>query len=344
MFLRAPGSSSGVRYAPMASCASCARLSAVFLLSASAVFAAAPKPVARVGSETVSQVELSRRLARIPDFQRAALGDTPEKFKRQVLETLVLPDILYALEAQRLKLDDRPALREREREILRQAMDHELLALSRRQTPVTNDETKAYFEANRARFETPRRVRIWRILTDDEALAQKIIEDSRGVDGLKRWSQYARESSLDKATQLRDGDLGFVHPDGKTDTPTLRVNPTLFASADRLADGELGKEPLKEGAHWAVIWRRGSAPAVSRSLAQEEGSIRQVLERERLEQARQALLTELRAKYLSLTNESLLETVHFDTQGVPSRDHQAREPHAAAAGSSVPEATDRGAR
>ena len=316
----------------------------VLMLSAPAVFAADAKPVAKVGAAAVSAEDLSRRVASMPDFQRAALGDTPEQLKRRVLETRMVPDLLYAAEAQRLKIRDRPAVRDREREILRQAMERELRARNARVSPVTPADTKAYFEANRARFETPARVRIWRILSDDEALAKKIIEDARGVDGLKRWSQYAREHSLDKATQLRDGDLGFVHPDGKTDTPTLRVDPALFAAAEQLADGELAKEPLKEGTHWAVIWRRGSAPALARTLAQEEGSIRQVLERERLEKARQTLLGELRVKYVTMTNESLLDTLHFDGEGLPSRENKGREAHAAPAGSSLPAPTERGAR
>jgi peptidyl-prolyl cis-trans isomerase C len=329
----------------MARRASLARLTSVLLVfGAPAVFAADAKPVAKVGTETISAADLTRRLAKIPDFQRTALGDTPDKLKRAVLDGFLVPELLYAAEAQRLKLADRPALRDREREILRQAMERELRAESSRDAPVTNDDIKAYFEANLARFETPRRVRIWRILTDDEALAKKIIEDSRGVDGLKRWSQYARESSLDKATQFRDGDLGFVHSDGKTDTPTLRVDPTLFAAADQLTDGELAKEPMKEGTHWAVIWRRGSAAAITRSLAQESGSIRQVLERERLEKARQTLLAELKSKYVSSTNESLLDTLRFDGEGLPSREGKVREPHATAAGSSIPAPSERGTR
>jgi peptidyl-prolyl cis-trans isomerase C len=313
-------------------------------LCAPALLAANGKPIAKVGSDPISAEDLTRRLARIPEFQRAALADTPEQLKRKVLETLIVPDRLYSAEAERLKLADRPALRDRQREILRQAMERELRAESMRQTPVSNENIQAYFAANQARFSTPQRVRIWRILTDDEALAHKIIADCQGVDGLKRWSQYARESSLDKATQLRDGDLGFVHPDGKTDAPTLRVDPSLFASADQLADGELAKEPLKEGSHWAIIWRRGSAPAISRTVAQEEGSIRQVLVRERAEKARQTLLEELRTKYVSVTNEALLDTLHFDPEGVPARESQPREAHAAAAGSSLPAPTERGTR
>lgn len=317
---------------------STARLPALWLLlSASAVFGADAKPVAQVGPAAISDDALTRRLKKIPDFQRAALGDTPDKLKRQVLETWLIPELLYAQEAERLKLEQRPSIRERTRELLRQAMDRELRAQSAAHNPVTASEIQAYFEANRGRFETPRRIHVWRILTEDEALAKKILTDSKGVDGIKQWSQFARDSSLDKATHLRNGDLGFIHPDGNTDTPTLRVDPALFSAADKLSDGELAAEPIKEGTHFAVLWRRGSMKASTRTLAQETGSIRQVLERQRMDQARSELLATLRSKYVSASNEALLETFSFTPEGLPSRPvASARAAHAAPAGSSVP--------
>ena len=317
----------------------------LLLLAAPTVLAAGGKPVARVGSEVVSAEALTRRLAKIPEFQREALGGTPDLLKRKVLETELIPDLLYAQEATRLKLDAQPAAQQRTRELLREAMERQLRQESSAQSPVTTVDIQAYFEANRSRFETPRRIHIWRILTDDEALAKKIIAESKGVDGIQHWSQFARDSSLDKATHLRNGDLGFVHPDGNTDTPTLRVDATLFAAADKLSDGDLAPEPLKEGLHFAVIWRRGSMKGVSRTVAQEENSIRQVLERKRAEQARDALLSTLRTKYLTANNEGLLETFHFDAEGLPARPGTPRLAHAAAAaGSSAPVPGERGER
>jgi peptidyl-prolyl cis-trans isomerase C len=316
----------------------------LLLLSAPAVFAADAKPIAHVGSEYVSADTLSRRIAKIPDFQRATLGDSPNKLKRQVLDTFIIPDLLYAQEAERLKLGERPAVRNRQREVLRAAVDHQLRQEITAKNPVSLEDIRAYFEANRSRFETPRRVHIWRILSDDEALAKKVIADSKTVDGIQRWSQYARESSLDKATHLRNGDLGFVHPDGDTDTPTLRVDPALFTAADQLKDGELAAEPIKEGLHWAVIWRRGSMKAVNRSLEQEQASIRQVLERQRVEHARDELLAGLRGKYVSAVNEAALDNVVFDGDGLPARDATLPSGHAPAAGSSVPEPGERGTR
>jgi peptidyl-prolyl cis-trans isomerase C len=324
---------------------SLARLPAVLLLlSAPAVFGADAQPVARVGTESVSAQALIRRLATIPDFQRAALGDSPERLKRRILDTQLVPELLFAQEAERLKLDQRPSLRQRQREILRDAMEHELAAESAAHAPVTAADIRGYFEANRARFETPRRIHIWRILSDDEALTKRIISESKGVDGIQHWTQFAREFSLDKATHLRGGDLGFVHPDGNTDTPSLRVDATLFGAADQLSDGQLSPQPLREGSHFAVIWRRGSMKAVNRSLAQEEGSIRQVLERQRLEQARNELLGSLRSRYLRTNNEALLDTLHFDLQGLATRQAAARPAHAAALGSQAPQTGERGER
>ena len=316
----------------------------LLLVTAPAVFAADAKPIAHVGSESVSADALSRRIAKIPDFQRVALGDSPSKLKRQVLDTFIIPDLLYAQEAERLRLGERPTVQNRQRDVLRAAMDHELRQEASAKTPVTVDDIRAYFETNRSRFETPRRIHIWRILSDDEALVKKVIADSKGVDGIQRWSQYARESSLDKATHLRNGDLGFVHPDGDTDTPTLRVDAALFTAADQLKDGELAGEPIKEGLHWAVIWRRGSMKAINRTLEQEQASIRQVLERQRAEHARDELLAELRAKYVSALNEAALDGVRFDSDGLPARETTLPSGHAAAAGSSIPEPGERGTR
>ena len=117
------------------------RLPALWLLlSASAVFGADAKPVAHVGPATISSEALTQRLRKIPDFQRAALADSPDKLKRHVLETWLVPELLYAQEAERLKLEQRSGIRNRERELLRQAMDRELRSESARKNPVTASE------------------------------------------------------------------------------------------------------------------------------------------------------------------------------------------------------------
>ena len=319
-------------------------LPALLLLGTSTGFAADEPPVARVGKGTISAAALQRRLAGMPDFQRAALANTPDTLKRRVLENELVPELLYAEEADRRHLADEPSLKSRRRDLLREALERELRRTTLAQSPVTPDDIRVYFEANQSRFETPRRVRVWRILVSDEALARKIISDCQGRDGIQRWSDFAREQSLDKATHLRSGDLGFVHPDGNTDTPTVRVDASLFSAAEALKDGEISPVPIKEGDRYAVIWRRGSLKAVTRTLAQESGSIRQVLERQRLLAAREGLLAELQRKYVTARNDGALEGFMFDVGQAPIASPGPRPTHPAAASAAPPSPGERGER
>ena len=141
----------------------------------------------------------------------------------------------------------------------------------------------------------------------DLELAKKIIADSQGAPGPAKWRNYASDNSLDTATKFRDGDLGFVRPDGSTETPQLRVDPALFAAVDKVQDGQIVPEPLQVQAGIAVVWRRGSLPAISRTVAQEAAAIRTLLTRQRLEAARQNLIAELRKQSLKAYDAQLLE-------------------------------------
>jgi peptidyl-prolyl cis-trans isomerase C len=190
--------------------------------------------------------------------------------------------------------------------------------------PITQEELKKYFDENKARFETPKRVRVWRIQVADEATAKDIIAKAKGTDGIKQWSEAAREKSLDKATSQRSGDLGFVRADGSTDVPRVQVDPTVFAAVEKVGDGTVVPTPLKEGDRWSVLWRRGSIEATKRTLQDESASIRQMLERRRVDAARQELMTRLRKDAVSDFHPELLSHIDASAFGSPRRDN-ARE-------------------
>lgn len=316
------------------------------LLFASIAPALEPQAVVvKAGGSSIHGGEVAARLAKVPAFQLAEFGVDPAKARREFVDKVLVPELLYAKEAEAKKLDQQPAIQDRIREQLRQAMGEALRAETLAKKPVTAEEVRAYFETNKSRFNTPRRIRIWRILVGDEALAKRIIAESKGTDGPARWSAFAREHSLDKATHLRDGDLGFVRGDGSTDTPRVRVNAALFAAVDPLADGEILAEPLRDGPNFAVLWRRGSMAGVERSLEQEEASIRQVLERERLEKAQSELLSTLRTQHVSAVQENLLEYVTVDGFGdIAARKRPGVVPRRPAAGATRPAPGERGNR
>jgi hypothetical protein len=283
--------------------------SAFLLLSVSALAAGGAAPVVRAGSESADAPAVARAIARVPAFQLKALGETDAERRRAVVDKRLVPELQGAAEARARGLDKRPRTADRLRELYARAMEAELARDTAASLPVTDGDVQRYFDEHRARFETPRRVRIWRILVNDEALAKKIIAECQGAFGPTKWGNFAREHSLDAATKYRDGDLGFVRPDGSTETPRLRVDPVLFAAVDSLLDGQLAPEPVKTSSGLAVVWRRGSLPAITRTVQQEAAAIRTLLTRQRLEAARSDLVRKLRAEHLKQQDAELLETL-----------------------------------
>jgi peptidyl-prolyl cis-trans isomerase C len=305
---------------------------------------AALSTVATVGSARVTTSDVERRLHGIPDFQLRSLGDFPAQIRHQVLAKFIIPDLLYSQEAERQQLQRDPAVRARVDEVLRRAVEFDLRAELERTRPVTDEEVRRYYEANRSRYETPQRIRIWRILVKDEALARKIGADARGTAGLARWAEHARSHSLDSATKMRRGDLGFVRVDGRTDVPRVRVDPALYAAADQVPDGSVVPEPVKEGDAFAVVWRRGSAPAVSRSLEEEAGAIRRILMRNRVHERVDELVARLRRQHLTVLDDSLVDRVSVPPPKFASPAGQASSRRRPAPAPAAPSTGERGLR
>jgi hypothetical protein len=289
-------------------------------VSTSALAADQSAVLVTVGNATMTEAAVSRRIAALPAYQLAKYGKTPSEQKKGFVEQVLVPEMLYGEDAFARKLDQSPALKDKLREALRDAMDRGVRAEILAKQPITPEEIKQYFDENRARFETPKRLRLWRIQVADEATAKEIIAQSKGTDGPKKWSDLAREKSLDKPTAQRGGELGFVRADGTTDVPRVQVDPAVFAAADKVTDGTIVPQPLKEGDRYSVIWRRGSVEATKRSIEEETPSIRQILERRRVDKARQELMTDLKAKSVADQHPELLANIDPASFAPPKRE------------------------
>ena len=254
--------------------------------------------VVRVGSQSLRVSDVEGRLAAMPVFQLRTLGDNPAEVRRRFVDTVLVPELLATEEAGRRRLAEEPGVRSRILETRRTALSQALSQELEQKQPVTDAEVAAHYESKRSQFETPERIQIWRILTEDDATARRVIAESRGVGGPERWRALAREVSQDQATRMRDGNLGFVMPDGRTTISQVRVDPAVFKAAQGVRDGEIVTKPVKEGNRYAVIWRRGSLPALNRSLETEAPAIRQLLARQRLDERLKQLLADLRKRNL----------------------------------------------
>ncbi|MRG92901.1 peptidyl-prolyl cis-trans isomerase [Polyangium spumosum] len=286
-----------------------------YVLADAAAPSDADAVVAKVGVRTITVREVERRLAAIPPFQLRYFGKTHDEIRRKFLEESVLKETLYAEGAEATKMRELPEVAERIRGVLRSTIVAQIRAEVLAQGPVSEEDVRAYYEANRDKYHAPPRVAIWRILVATREQALDVIGKAKADLSPKRWNELARDTSLDKTTSMRGGNLGLVAPDGTTTEPNMKVDLALVKAVEGVKDSELVPEPVAEGSAWAVVWRRQSVKAVDRPLELEAPSIRQLLMHERTQKKIGELVAELRKKHLGETNVDLLEILGVSAMG-----------------------------
>jgi peptidyl-prolyl cis-trans isomerase C len=271
--------------------------------------------VARVGTRTITAADVSRRIAQLPPFQLRAFGRTPDEVRRTFVEKVMVREALLAQGAIDSKLADHDEVGERVRGVLRNATLAQVRADAGSGGPVTDAEVKAYYDANAAKYHAPARIQIWRIQVAKREEAVAILAELKKDPSPKHWNDLAREQSIDRATNLRGGNLGFVAPDGTTSEAGLKVEPAVLKAMTDAKDAELLPTPVQDGDRWSVLWRRNSMKPVDRELAMEAPLIKPILVHERGETKARALVEKLRADYLTEFNPDVVDMLEVSATG-----------------------------
>lgn len=252
--------------------------------------------VAKVGDAAITVGELERRLGMIPPFQLQVYGSTPEEVKRNFLTKVLIPEMLFARGAMERGKHEDPEVRARQRDLLKTSLLMQIRRDTAKEAKITPDQIEKYYKENIDRYRTPARVAVWRILVADRSLAEKLIDEARKDPTPKAWSELAKTHSLDKSTSMRGGNLGFLTADGTSADGKTKVSSELAKAAFAVRDGEVVGEPVPEGSGFAVVWRRGSMPAIHRTVEDEARSIEKILLRDRTRAAQEELTSRLRER------------------------------------------------
>lgn len=271
--------------------------------------------VARVGAQTITAADLERRLAQVPPFQLRSFGKDAAEIRRNFLEKVLVREALLAQGGAERGLAERPEIKDKIRGILRNTMLAKIRGEVQKGSGITDADIKAYYEQNASKYHSPTRVALWQIVTAKREEAEAILAELKKDTTPKKWTELAREKSIDKPTAMRGGNLGFVSPDGSTADPGVKVGHAVLEAIEKVKDSELVPEPIKDGDRWVVAWKRQTMKSVDRPIEVELGSIKQILLHARTEAKIKEILAGLRKDHLSEHNPEMLDMIDITPQG-----------------------------
>ncbi len=284
--------------------------------------------VATVGpTRTITVGEVEDRLAALPPFQRATFGADAATVRRAFLDQVLIPETLESLGAEGEKLGERPPTAYALERVRSQSVLRAIRARIGPESAVPIEDVQKYYDDNRARYDTPERYQIWRILCKTQEEAQGVIDAAKKDPTPKTFGELAREHSIDKASNLRAGNLGFISPDGASNEPGLKVEVSIVHAAQGVRDGQFVPAPVPEGENYAVVWRKGTLAATRRTVDQVSAQIRDTVWKARVKDESDKLIATLRAARVHDLNESLLATLG----PTPTGDGGGPPPHGSAA-------------
>ncbi len=288
------------------SAAACVFL-AIFAATAPATGGARDAVIAKVGTRAITAGELQDRIAAMPAFQRRALADSPDALKKVVLEKVLIREALLDQGAAAAHVEDDLAVKQAVARSRAEATLRALRGQAGGPAAVSRADVQAYFEAHRDRFETEERYSVWRILCKTREEAAGVLDAVKKDGQLAKFQELAEAHSIDKATNLRGGNLGFVNEAGASNEAGLRVDPAIVRAAMGVKDGELVAAPVEEAGNWAVVWRRGTVGATHRTADELAPQIRELVFKERVAASQAKLIEALRARDVRDLHEELLQ-------------------------------------
>jgi peptidyl-prolyl cis-trans isomerase C len=284
--------------------------------------------VARVGdgpgAREITVGELEDRLAAMPPFQRAMFGASPDAVRHAFLTDVLVRGALLDRAADAADVAGNPAVEYALDKARANAAYRALRASAGSASSIPMGEVQAYYDENRARYDSPERIQVWRILCATRDEARSVLDEAVAAPTPKQFIELAREHSKDRATYLRGGNLGFLAADGVSNEPGLQVDPAVVRAAQGVRDGEFVPAPVAEGAYFGVVWRRGTIAASAHTVQQATAQIRDALVKLHVKRDAEALVARLRSTAVRDKNEDLLDQADIAplppaTRPAPSR-------------------------
>lgn len=263
-------------------------------------------PLATIDDVTITVREFQERINRQSPYVRARY--TSQEQKKEFLDNLIRFEVL-AKEALRRGLDKDPdVVRTMKQVMIQKLMKDEF---EDRVTPetISEEEMRAFFEANEGEYNKPEEVRVSAIVLPDQKTANKVAQLAKGEAGKsnKGFRELVSKHSVDEESKLRGGDLRYF----ARDTQEIPA-PVVEAAFALERTGDVAG-PIAGDGQFYIIKQIGRRKAVERDFEDVKRQIQNRLYRDKRNQAQRDFIDKLRAKSKIEIDEQNLAKVRIDT-------------------------------
>ncbi len=218
------------------------------------------------------------------------ISKLPDNIKKEILERSIMQQLLLK-EAK----DSGVAKGERfnrELELAKEMLTIRLWQEEKaKNIKVAENDIKAFYDKNKAKFMQPAQIKAGHILVKTEAEAKTIINDLKnfkGDDLVKNFAITAAQKSLEPAARQTGGALGWF-------SEHQMVKP-FYDAAKALKKGEISSKPVKTQFGYHVILKEDAKDAHQATFSEAKPAIENILKQEKLKETITKEAKDLRAK------------------------------------------------
>ena len=245
------------------------------------------KVFATVDGKDITDVDLAPMLAGMPGVNFETL---PAEIQNQVIDRAI--DLRVLINEAKKSGIEKDELYKKQLEIVKD--DIALRAWQAKElnnTKVSDKEIEDFYNKNKDKFIEPAAIAASHILVEKEDDAKKIIADLSKLKGdelKKKFSEIAKEKSIDPSGKQNGGDLGYFVKE--------QMVPEFGEAANKLKKGELTKTPVKTQFGYHVILKNDAKDKKQLGLAEVKDYIKSIVKQEKFQADFEKKVKDLKSK------------------------------------------------
>ncbi|HEX7478227.1 MAG TPA: peptidylprolyl isomerase [Polyangiales bacterium] len=173
------------------------------------------------------------------------------------------------------------------------------------------EDVKKYYAEHIDEFVRPELRRASQLRLPNEPAAKALLAEAKAAD-MRAFRELSRNRSVDEATKLRGGDLGYFDLKGHVADENQVIDPALAKAAFALKTVGDTSEAIKIGDGYSILKLTGQRAAHEETPKAADQTIRMRLWRERRQAGIDGMVANLKAQLKPEVHPELLDAIKFD--------------------------------